>query len=132
MGSEETSRQESTILERQLNGKEQEITKVKVEMSEEIQRLNSELDGMGIMLKGKEEQIRRAKRRSKLRVYLPWYPPKLMAAMRLKIVGPTDGQAATLAFSQSEMSTLWPPELPGMSRGVVFYLGVLQMPSESH
>ena len=71
MGSEEISRQESTILERQLNGKEQEITKVKVEMSEEIQRLNSELDGMGIMLKGKEEQIRRAKRRSKLRVYLP-------------------------------------------------------------
>ena len=71
MGSEETSRQESTILERQLNGKEQEIINVKVEMSEEIQRLNSELDGMGIMLKGKEEQIRRAKRRSKLRVYLP-------------------------------------------------------------
>ena len=71
MGSEETSRQESTILERQLNGKEQEIIKVKVEMSEEIQRLNSELDGMGIMLKGKEEQIRRSKRRSKLRIYLP-------------------------------------------------------------
>jgi hypothetical protein len=71
MGSEETSRQESTILERQLNGKEQEIINVKVEMSEEIQRLNSELDGMGIMLKGKGEQIRRAKRRSKLRVYLP-------------------------------------------------------------
>ena len=72
MGSEETSRQESAILERQLNGKEQEIIKVKVEMSEEIQRLNSELDGMGIMLKEKEEQIgRRAKRRSKLRVYLP-------------------------------------------------------------
>ena len=71
MGSEETSRQESAILERQLNGKEQEIIKVKVEMSEEIQRLNSELDVIGIMLKGKEEQIRRAKRRSKLRVYLP-------------------------------------------------------------
>jgi hypothetical protein len=71
MGSEEISRQESTIVERQSNGKEQEIIKVKVEMSEEIQRLNSELDGMGIMLKGKEEQIRRSKRRSKLRVYLP-------------------------------------------------------------
>ncbi len=71
MGSEETSRQQSTILERQPNGKEQEIIKVKVEMSEEIQRLNSELDGMGIMLKGKEKQIRHAKRRSKLRVYLP-------------------------------------------------------------
>ena len=71
MESEEISRQESTIVERQSNGKEQEITKVKVEMSEEIQRLNSELDGMGIMLKGKEEQIRRSKRRSKLRVYLP-------------------------------------------------------------
>jgi hypothetical protein len=71
MGSEEISRQESTIVERQSNGKEQEIIKVKVEMSEEIQRLNSELDGMGIMLKGKKEQIRRAKRRSKLRVYLP-------------------------------------------------------------
>ena len=72
MGSEETSRQESTILERQLNAKEQEIIKGKVAMSEEIQQLNSELDGMGIMLKEKEEQIgRRAKRRSKLRVYLP-------------------------------------------------------------
>ena len=68
---EETSRQESTILERQLNGKEQEIIKVKVEMLEEIQRLNSELEGMGILLKGKEEQRRRAKRRSKLRVHLP-------------------------------------------------------------
>jgi hypothetical protein len=71
MGSEETSRQQSTILERQPNGKEQEMIKVKVEMSEEIQRLNSELDGMGTMLKGKEEQVRRSKRRSKLRVYLP-------------------------------------------------------------
>ena len=56
MGSEETSTQESTILERQLNGKEQEIIKVKVEMSEEIQRLNSELDGMGIMLKEKKNK----------------------------------------------------------------------------
>jgi hypothetical protein len=71
MGSEEISRQESTILPRQSNGKEQGIIKVKVEMSEEIQRLNSELDGMGTMLKGKEEQVRRSKRRSKLRVYLP-------------------------------------------------------------
>ena len=71
MGSEEISRQESTIVERQSNGKEQEIIKVKLEMSEEIQRLTSELDGMGIMLKGKEQQIRRSKRRSKLRVYLP-------------------------------------------------------------
>jgi len=52
----------------QSNGTKQEI--IEVEMSEEIQR-NSERDGMGIMLKGKEEQIRRAKPRSKLRVYLP-------------------------------------------------------------
>ena len=71
MESEETSRQESTIVERQANGKEQEIIKVKVEMSEEIQRLNSELDGMGILVKRKEKQIRRSKRRSKVRVYLP-------------------------------------------------------------
>ena len=70
MGSEEISRQQSTIVERQSNGKKQGIIKVKVEMSEEIQR-KSELDGMGIMLKGKEEQIRRSKRRSKLRVYFP-------------------------------------------------------------
>ena len=70
MGSEEISRQQSTILERQSNGKEQEIIKVKVEMSEEIQQ-NSERDGIGTMLKGKEEQIRRSKRRNKLRVYLP-------------------------------------------------------------
>jgi hypothetical protein len=61
----------SAPAERQPNGKEQEIIKVKGEMSEEIQRLNSELDAMGIVLKGKEKPIRRAKRRSKLRVYLP-------------------------------------------------------------
>ena len=71
MGSEEISRQESTIVERQANGKEQEIIKVKVEMSEEIQQLNSELDGMGILVKRKEKQIWRSKRRSKLRIYLP-------------------------------------------------------------
>ena len=70
MRSEEISRQESPILERQPKGKEQGIMKVKVEMSKEIQR-NSERDGIGTMLKGKEEQIRRSKRRSKLRVYLP-------------------------------------------------------------
>ncbi len=68
---EENLRARISDLERKLNGKEEEIIKAKVEMSEEIQRLNSELDGMGIMLKGKEEQIRRAKRRSKLRIYLP-------------------------------------------------------------
>jgi hypothetical protein len=61
----------SAPVERQPNGKEQEIIKVKGEMSEEIQRLNSELDGMGIIRNGKEEQIQRSKRRSKLRVYLP-------------------------------------------------------------
>ena len=55
MGSEEISRQESPILERQPNGKEQGIMKVKVEMSKEIQQLNSELDAMGIVLKGKEK-----------------------------------------------------------------------------
>ena len=71
MGFDETSRQESTLLKCQLNGKEQELTKVKVEMLEEIQRLNLELDGMGILPKEKAEQRRRAKRRSKLRVYLP-------------------------------------------------------------
>jgi len=70
MGSEEISRQQSTILERQSNGKERGIIKVKVEMSEEIQR-KSELDGMGSMLKGKEEQIRRSERRSKRRIYFP-------------------------------------------------------------
>jgi hypothetical protein len=70
MGSEEISREESTNVERQSNRKEQEIIKVKVEMSEEIRR-KSELDGIGIMPKGKEEQIRRSKRRSKLRVYFP-------------------------------------------------------------
>ena len=48
----------------QSNGTKQEI--IEIEMSEEIQRLNSKLDGMEIMLKGKEEQIRRAKPRSKL------------------------------------------------------------------
>jgi hypothetical protein len=56
MGSEEISRQESRIVERQPNGKEQEIIKVKVEMSEEIQRLNSELDGMELCSRGKKNK----------------------------------------------------------------------------
>ena len=68
---EENLRARISDLERKLNGKEEEITKAKVEMSEEIQRLNSELDTMGILLKTKEKQIRRSKRRSKLRIYLP-------------------------------------------------------------
>jgi hypothetical protein len=37
----------------------------------EIQRLNSKLDAMGILLNTKEKQIRRSKRRRKLRIYLP-------------------------------------------------------------
>jgi hypothetical protein len=68
---EENPKARISDLEGKLNGKEEEITKAKVEMSEEIQRINSELDTMGILLNTKEEQIRRAKRRSKLRVYLP-------------------------------------------------------------
>lgn len=54
------------------------------------------------------------------------------AVMKPMIIGPINGQAARLAFSQSEMSTLWSPELSEMSRGVVFYLGVLQMPRKSY
>jgi len=45
--------------------------------------------------------------------------------MRFKIVGPANGQAARLASSQNEMFVLWARELSGMSRGIVFYLGML-------
>ena len=45
--------------------------------------------------------------------------------MTLKITGLTNDQAARLASSKSEMSTLWPPQLSGLSGGVVFDLGML-------
>ena len=71
MASEESLKAIICELERQLSEKEVEIKEVKVKMSEEIQGLKIELHAMGILLKGKGEQIRRSNRRSKLRVYLP-------------------------------------------------------------
>jgi len=71
MASEEGLKARICELERQLSEKEVEIKEVKVKMSEEIQGLKIELHAMGILLKGKGEQIRRSNRRSKLRVYLP-------------------------------------------------------------
>ena len=47
-------------------------------------------------------------------------------------LGPNDGQAIRLVFFQNEMSILWPPELSRMSRGFVFYLGVLRMPNKNY
>jgi len=71
MASEENLKARISDLGCQLNEKEEEIKKVRVEMSEEIRRLKSELDAMGILLNAKEEQARRSNRRSKLRIYLP-------------------------------------------------------------
>jgi hypothetical protein len=71
MGLEENLKARIYDLEYQLGQKEEDIIKVKVEMSEEIQRLKSELHAVEILLNAKEEQIRRSNRRTKLRVYLP-------------------------------------------------------------
>jgi hypothetical protein len=38
---------------------------------------------------------------------------------------PNDEQATRVAYFKSEMFALWPPKLPGLSRGVVFYFGML-------
>jgi uncharacterized protein YicC (UPF0701 family) len=58
-------------LESQLRQKEDEIIKIKVEMSEEIQRLKSELHAMQILFKEKAEEIGRSNRRPKRRIYFP-------------------------------------------------------------
>jgi hypothetical protein len=57
---------------------------------------------------------------------------QISPAMRSTTLGPNNGQAIRLVFFQSEMSILWTPELSRMSRGIVFYLGVLQMPNKGH
>ena len=46
-------------------------------------------------------------------------------AMKLKITGFTNDQATRVASFKTEMCPLWPPNLSGLSRGVVFYLGML-------
>lgn len=58
-------------LESQLRQKEDEIVKIKVEMSEEIQRLKSELHAMQILFKEKAEEKERSNRRPKRRIYYP-------------------------------------------------------------
>lgn len=69
IGTEENVKASTNDLERQLN--EKEIINIKVEMSEEIHRRNSDPNAKGIPHNAKEEQIRRSKRRSRLRIYLP-------------------------------------------------------------
>ena len=69
METEENVKASTYDLERQLN--EKEIIKIKVEMSEEIQRRNSAPYAKGILHNAKEEQVRRSKRRSRRRIYLP-------------------------------------------------------------
>jgi len=71
VGSEENLKAKIYHLECQLRQKEEEIAKVKAELSEEIQRLKSELHVMKMLRDAKEEQIQRAGRRAKLRYYLP-------------------------------------------------------------
>jgi hypothetical protein len=56
-------------LECQLGQREEEIIKLKAEISEETQRLKSELQAMGRLLNAKEEQIRRSNMRNKRRIY---------------------------------------------------------------
>lgn len=56
-------------LECQLGQREEEIIKLKAEISEETQRLKSELQAMGLLLNAKEERIRRSNMRNKRRIY---------------------------------------------------------------
>jgi Skp family chaperone for outer membrane proteins len=70
MASEENLKAIIRDLESQLKQREEEITKVRAEMSEQIQRLKSELHAMQILHNAKEEQ-KRSNRRTKQRVYLP-------------------------------------------------------------
>jgi hypothetical protein len=71
IGSEENLKARISDLEYQLRQNEEELIKVNVQMAEEIQRLNSELQAMRLLLNAKPEQTKQSKRRSKLRVYLP-------------------------------------------------------------
>jgi hypothetical protein len=71
MGSEENLKARIYDLECQLGQREEEIIKLKKDISEESQRLKSELQAMGILLSAKEEQIRRCNTRSKRRIYFP-------------------------------------------------------------
>jgi hypothetical protein len=71
IGSEENLKARISDLEYQLRQNEEELIKVNVQMTEEIQRLNSELQAMRLLLNAKPEQTKQSKRRSKLRVYLP-------------------------------------------------------------
>ena len=45
--------------------------------------------------------------------------------MKLRIAGFKNEQATRVASFKSKMFTLWPPNLSGLSRGVVFYTGML-------
>jgi hypothetical protein len=71
IGSEENLKARISDLEHQLRQNQEELIKVNVQMAEEIQRLNSELQAMKLLLNAKQERIGHSKRRSKLRVYLP-------------------------------------------------------------
>lgn len=71
MRSEENLKARIYDLERQLGQREEEIIKLKGEISEETQRLKSELRAMGILLNAKEEQMRCSNTRNKRRIYLP-------------------------------------------------------------
>jgi hypothetical protein len=71
IGSEENLKAEMLDLECQLGQREEEIVQRKKEISEETQRLKPELKARGILLNGKEEQVRRSKTRSKRRIYFP-------------------------------------------------------------
>jgi RNA-binding protein YhbY len=66
---EENVKASTYDLERQLN--EKEIIKIKVQMSEEIQRPNSAPYAKGILHNAKEDKIQRSKRRNRLRIYIP-------------------------------------------------------------
>ena len=60
--------------------------------------------------------------RRKTRVYFPYDCSTLRYGNEAK---PNDEQATRVAYFKSEMFALWPPKLPGLSRGVVFYFGML-------
>jgi len=112
-------------LESHINRDEKETVRAKEGISEEIKRADSESDTTGIPLKAKET-ARPSYRRRKLRVTSrDDRSNSLIAEMKPKIAGFTNEQATRVASFNSAMFTLWPPNLSGLSRGVVFDLGML-------
>ena len=71
IGSEENLKARISDLERRLGQREEEVIRLKGEISEENQRLKFELQAMGILPNAKGKQIACSNRRSRRRIYFP-------------------------------------------------------------